>query len=293
MFTLKAGSLDLNLEVVPVRSLLQHERTLEGTIKKLSLEFSNMAKLQNPIIIEENHLVLDGNHRAMVFKKLNYKHMPVCKIDYFNESVKLKYWYRIIKDFPDNGFLSRLFSDDEDYTVKTLASTNALNLQLDESPLSFGVIHGDYRAIIEFNDSKVKDAVDAYDALERLQDKIKSVGFSMDYIPCQFLEKKDYISSLTKTDLIILTPHITKEMVISAAKKHKIFAPKTTRHIIPARPINVNVPVRWCNELISREELDSRFTHYLRGKNVLRFGPGQVIDGRYYSEEIFVFVDKK
>jgi len=36
---------------------------------ELILEFRNWANLQNPIIVDENHMVLDGHHRAFVFKK--------------------------------------------------------------------------------------------------------------------------------------------------------------------------------------------------------------------------------
>ncbi len=80
-------------------------------------------------------------------------------------------------------------------------------------------------------------------------------------------------------------------MVVDAVKKKKRFAPKTTRHLIPARPLNVNVPTYWFKEDISLEEINKRFLKLLERKNLRRFGPGQVVDGRYYEEELFVFFD--
>ena len=85
---------------------------------------------------------------------------------------------------------------------------------------------------------------------------------------------------------------MTKEMVINAGKKRKIFAPKTTRHLIPARPLQVNVPAFWCKEDISCEEINDRFDMFLQNKGLKKFGPGQVIDGRYYEETLYVFYDK-
>ncbi|UCF84994.1 MAG: hypothetical protein JSV50_05010, partial [Desulfobacteraceae bacterium] len=59
----------LELEVVRLESLLQHEETLPQVANKLILEFRNWVNLQNPIIVDKNHIILDGNHRAFAFKK--------------------------------------------------------------------------------------------------------------------------------------------------------------------------------------------------------------------------------
>jgi hypothetical protein len=57
MFCINTRSLELKLEVVPVESLLQHEATLPHIVNKLILEFKNLAKLQNPIIVDENDIL--------------------------------------------------------------------------------------------------------------------------------------------------------------------------------------------------------------------------------------------
>ncbi|MCK4821516.1 hypothetical protein KA005_37465 [bacterium] len=54
----------MRLEVVPVEILLRHEETFSDVVDKFILEFKNWVYLQNPIIIDENNIVLDGNHRA-------------------------------------------------------------------------------------------------------------------------------------------------------------------------------------------------------------------------------------
>ena len=82
-------------------------------------------------------------------------------------------------------------------------------------------------------------------------------------------------------------------MVVDAASRGKVFAPKATRHLVAARPINVNVPVRWFREDVPLEAMNERFERFLRSKQIRRFGPGQVINGRYYGEEVFVFYDRR
>ena len=102
-----------------------------------------------------------------------------------------------------------------------------------------------------------------------------------------------FCNELEDDEMIIWTPQITKEMVVDAAKKEKLFAPKATRHLIPARPLNVSVPTYWFKENISLEEINRKVSGFLKSKDLRRFGPGQIIDGRYYEEELFVFFDKK
>ena len=55
--------------------------------------------------------------------------------------------------------------------------------------------------------------------------------------------------------------------------------------------MNVNLPARWLNEDISLEVINRRFVQFLKGKEVRHLPPGQVIHGRYYEEELFVFLD--
>ena len=96
---------------------------------------------------------------------------------------------------------------------------------------------------------------------------------------------------MKRDELIIWTPQISKEMVVEAVKKEKVFAPKTTRHLIPARPLNLNIPTKWFKENISLEDINKRFVAFLEKKRVKRFAPGQIVNGRYYEEELFVFYD--
>jgi len=63
--------------------------------------------------------------------------------------------------------------------------------------------------------------------------------------------------------------------------------------LIPARPLNVNIPTPWFKENITLEEINRRFARFLQAKGMRRLSPGQVIDGRFYEEELFVFFDKR
>ncbi|MHA1682692.1 MAG: hypothetical protein ACTSUE_17265 [Promethearchaeota archaeon] len=292
MSILNAGTLELKLEIVPVKSLLQHERTIKKTISTLLLEFKNWANLQNPIIIDDNHVILDGNHRAMVFRELHYQFIPVCKINYFNPKVLLKYWFRKLSPVKNARTIKNVLSA-RGMTINTLHEQDEIIPALEKDRFSIGLKIGTFIATAKFHENAVSDAVSAYDALEEVTNAMLVDGTSLEYIPCQYMSDPTFCKALEETDLIIYTPRITKEMIVDAAKRGKVFAPKTTRHIIPARPINVNIPVAWFNRDVPLKTINEQFKKHLESKSIKHFGPGQIIDGRYYSEELFVFIDKK
>ena len=292
MFCIETKSSILKLEVVPVDSLLQHEKILPHLSDNLILEFRNWANLQNPIIIGENYIVLDGHHRAYAFKQLNFKYIPVCKIDYYHHATQLLYWFRLLKKVENMELVKKLV-DDMDGTFRQVDGKNALVKRLKKDRLSFGIQRRNFFALISFKEDVVHDAVSAYDRLEEFQEKLVDKGMEMTYVPCKSVHKDELSDKMQDREMVIWTPQITKDMVVAAINEKKVFAPKTTRHLIPARPVNVNIPTHWFKENITLEEINTRFVDFLQRKRIRRFGPGQIIYGRYYEEELFVFYDDK
>jgi len=291
MVSLKVEGFEIRLEVVPVESLLLHEETLPQIVNRLTLEFTNWSNLQNPIIIDEKHIVLDGNHRAYVFKKLKFRYISVCKINYFNEDIKLRYWFRLLESVKGLDPIKRIIKE-MNGAIQPAASREALAKILEENRLAFGIQQGNLFRAITFPKDTAHDAVSAYGALDAVQAKLLKEGIRLQYIPCQYAHERRFFSRLRDDEIVVWTPHITKRMVVEAASSGKLFAPRSTRHIIPPRPLNVNVPTYWFKEDISLELINERFSKFLEGKRIKRFGPGQVINGRYYGEEVCIFYDK-
>jgi hypothetical protein len=291
MVSLKVQGFEIRLEVVPVETLLLHEETFPQLVNRLTFEFTNWANLQNPIIVDEKHIVLDGNHRAYVFKKLKFKYISVCKIDYFNQDIKLRYWFRLLERVKGLDPIKRII-EEMNGSIQQVPSREALVKILEENRLIFGIQQGTFFWAARFSKDIVHDAVSAYGALGAMQDKLLHEGAGLQYIPCQYAHERRFFSRLRDNEIVVWTPHITKRMVVEAASRGKIFAPRSTRHIIYPRPLNVNVPTYWFKEDISLDEINEKFSRFLEGKGVKRFGPGQVINGRYYGEEVCIFYDK-
>ena len=288
MYQLKSKKLRLTLEIVPVASLLEHEQILLDKANRLIFEFQNLASLQNPIIVDENHVVLDGNHRTYVFKQLGFRYIPVCKIDYFDETTKLRCWFRLLGNIVNLDMIQASF-ESAGCRIFPVDDKNALQKAIDTNPDVCGLQCLQQFFVVAFPASVSHQAVTTYDLLHQIQQKLTAANVSLEYVPCNSVHKNDFCQMLTSKDVVLWTPRLSKETVVSSAKENKIFAPKTTRHVLPARPLNVNIPGLWLKENVSSEEINQRFEQHLRAKQVKRFAPGQIIDGRYYQEELYFF----
>ncbi|MBW2029658.1 MAG: hypothetical protein JRH06_01245 [Deltaproteobacteria bacterium] len=290
-FVIESKGFELELGIAGVESLFFHERVVHGLLEDLMAELSKCGILKNPVIIDRNNIVLDGNHRAFAFKKLGLRFIPTCKVDYFHRDIRLRYWFRLLRGV-DSLIMVRARIEEAGGTLWEVANIETLEDKMKENPYSWGIQKGHSFACVLFDGDRVSDAVSAYDTLEGIQGKLKQRGVELEYIPCSRVHEEGFSVSLRDDELVILTPLITKEMVVEAVKAGKTFAPKSTRHLIPVRPVNVNTPIGWFEEDISLEEMKGRFKALLESKGLLRLEPGHEFQGRVYDEALLVFRDE-
>lgn len=290
MYTVNTHTMTLNMEVVSVGSLRRHEATIPERANKLILEFKNLANLQNPIIVDENYIVLDGNHRAHAFEVLKFRYIPVCKIDYFDDCTRLRYWFRLLGNISEIRLVQEVMQR-FGAVLNPVKDQAVLRSTLGENCFVFGLQTAKTCMVASFSDDSCSDPVVIYQRISDIQESLRKQGISLQYLPCKTVLKNQFCSALKPDEGVIWTPQITKKMVVNAASQGKVFAPKTTRHVIPARPLNVNIPGYWFAEPISLDEINRRFEDFLNQKRTRRFSPGLVLDGRYYEEELVVFYD--
>ena len=90
-------------------------------------------------------------------------------------------------------------------------------------------------------------------------------------------------------DAVVIPPPISKKDVIEVALSGRVFIPKTTRHIVPARPLFVNVPLDLLRRKdISLEDANKELVEMLKKKKVKHLPPGARLDRRY-DEDLYVF----
>ena len=276
----------IKLEIVKIKDLLLHEETILGK----NIFFKKRSILKNPIIISEQDIIIDGNHRTLGFKQQNIKHILACRINYFDPSVKLRYWYRNFPEFSDLSELEKIVKRSGG-KIEENQSLNSLKKECHNLNFGFGIILGDFYGYVTFKDKKYHNAVSIYDKIQEIQNIIQITGYKLQYIPDQVLDDENFIDNIEKTDLILLTPHLTKNLIVNSILEGKIFAPKSTRHLIPYRPLNINIPIDWFKQSSKLKTLNKQLEKLLKNKKVEKIASNQVLEGRYYEEELFMFYD--
>jgi L-serine kinase (ADP) len=257
-----------------------HEEIIPDKMEELVEKIPHDRIWIHPIIVDRNSLVvLDGMHRVAAAKEIGYRYIPVCLVDYMNPNIHIGCWYRMFKTL---GL-------DEARKVLTEAGLTPAAKTYDEA---HSLVEGRKAVTAIFSDTwclaatgTAADIKAKYEAIKRVENALQAkghhIGYNTDEDAPVRVASGEYAAGL-------MTPTVTKKEVVDTALNGMVFSQKTTRHIIPARPMFVSVPTDWLKGDLTPEEANARLRKHLTSKRVEKLPPGQIIDRRY-DEELYVF----
>lgn len=276
----------IRLNVAPIDDLKLHEEIIEPALVKLTEALKESTFLWHPIITDDKHMVvLDGMHRVCALQRLNYKYIVTAQIDYFHPSVKVCNWYRVFCIESDTTKLRDMVSRwlrGEGYEY-SLTSLEDLRRGLGKGELSIGLVFKDLTVL---GIASGKDIVEKYRIVARIDELFKRIGAEVSY--CAEDEALRLIRE-GKATVIEATPPVSKQDVIQTALAGRLFPPKTTRHIIPVRPLFINFPLKFlrggsltlANKLLSKM-LSSKLLLKVRGRIS--------VDRLYEEDFLYIFI---
>lgn len=277
-FRIQHPKLTLKLSLEPVDRLHIHEEVIESALRRLVEEIRADRVVKHPVIVDEKTMVvLDGMHRVAALKELRCRLIPACLVDYDNPNILVSSWCRGIAG-ENLGRAVRLI-EGLGLEVVGRPLEEAVGMLGREGVVAVVVsnqgcltVHGD-----------VGDVKDVYDEVKRMESALRSEGYRVEY-----LTEDDALRMARSGRLLasIVLPKVSKEAVRRVALRGEVFAHKTTRHVIPARPMFLNVPLDWLR--MGYEEANRLLYRNLSGRRVRRLPGGTVLDRRY-EEELYVF----
>jgi hypothetical protein len=283
---IETPQLFMEITLVSIESLFIHEETIPSALKELSEQLVAEQVLKHPIIVDsDTRVVLDGMHRVAALKSLNFKLMPVCLVDYHNPAIKLFAWYR---EFDNNTPYTEFF--------KIISAETSFSLHSSYSEMAFDLVKN-RKVVAAFakgekcylvNSSKPLSIREIYDEISKIETLAEQLGYHLFYST----ESDANESIQSGSRLVLIVPSLTKEEVLESALEKKIFAQKTTRHVVPARPLFVNIPLSWLNQS-NLSEANQKLKEHLERKQIIKRDPGAIINGRRYEESAYLFTDSK
>jgi hypothetical protein len=212
-------------------------------------------------------------------ENLGCRLIPVCLVDYENPHILVGCWCRVINHSSNLGKLVETVRE-MGFAVEECQRETALKL-VSERKAAISIVSRS-KCFAVYGPQEIKEI---YDAVKQIELKLKSVGYSIGYdTDSDALEK---VSS-GKVLSMLMVPNVSKRDVVTVALRGEVFAHKTTRHVIPVRPLFVNVPLEWLYGKLSLKEANENLVRHLSKKKIERLPPGQILDRRY-EEELYVF----
>lgn len=277
--------LSLELTILDINRIILHEEVHHDILKELCQCIIKQGVFSQPVMVDKkSFVVLDGMHRVTALKDLNARRVPVCFIDYSNPAIILGAWYRTLKT--QQSFDEIIVAINEaGIRSRPIDFEDATN-ELKERKAS-AVLIGDKRAFLI--NPIFRSIEEAYKIINKIEKTLVNRGYQL-----AFETETDALNKFEAglVDAVLMTPLIKKNEVIDVAKSGRVFTPKATRHIIPARPINILIPLTLLrDEAISLEEADSWLVNHLKKKRLTFMPPKSFIGGRRYDEETCLFED--
>jgi hypothetical protein len=283
-YVISHEKLNLYITVLEISSLHLHEEVIPELLDKLVETISRDAVLKHPIIVDRKTLVvLDGMHRVAALERLNCKKIPVCLVEYENPAVNVGCWYRTIKGSSK--------PDDLNIQIRRLGSACEEVGKLNEASIGVSPVIAALR--VDGKTFLIRSSFDsfkeAYKIIEQIENRLKEAGFEIGYET-----ETDALRKLERreVDAVLLTPRVPKKAVIETALSGETFTYKATRHVIPARPLFLNVPLNLLRESGKPlEEVNKELKNRLKRKRLRKLLAGSLLDGRRYEEDIYIFED--
>ena len=273
--------LELEIRLEEVEKLHLPEDTIPRIVERLCGEIKR-GICKHPVIVDrETHVVLDGMHRVAALQHLGYKLIPVCLVNYNNPSITVGSWFRTIENGQKTGENVEKDLEESGYNLQEIIDSE-LERKLDDREIIIGIVT--LRKCYGISEN-IESTKEIYEYLKQLERSLRSVGYKIGYET-----ESDSVNKVKsgKALAAIVAPRITKRDVVTTALSGEVFVQKSTRHVIPARPLFVNVPIEWLN--MDSKEANKLLLEHLSKKKMKCLPPGQKLDRRY-EEELYVFSD--
>ncbi|MFX0169280.1 MAG: ABC transporter ATP-binding protein [Candidatus Hodarchaeota archaeon] len=282
--TIKTPKLEMEIRLVSIDSLYIHEETIPDALEQLKQELGAEQVLRHPMIVDSKTLVvLDGMHRVAALRDLGCRLAPVCLVDYQNASIQLFAWYREFEGKCPLPVFANSLSEQLSLELRKTSTDDAIALVNSRSAIA-ALALGNQAFLLTM--SKYKPIKEVYDQISRIESFAKQSGYQIHY--STKLDALKNIRNKIRTGLIV--PALSKEEVIECALNQELFTQKATRHVVPARPLFVNVPLPWLKS-IDINKANQKLVDYLNKKQIVEQDPGIIINGRRYEERAYIFTD--
>ena len=268
-----------DLRMLPAEKLIPHEDCDPRRVDRLRQRLSEDGILKNPPVAapipgSDVYVVLDGANRALAFAAMGIPHITAQLVSYEDSGVEIDTWYHVVAGMDIAEF------------ENALTKETGLHLQVCRLDDARDALEQHKAAAYIISAQGVRMVSNTANSLRhdtRLLNSLVSVykGKANIYRASNDIWEKQepYYPDITA---LVIFPRLAPEDIIAAAQSREKIPTGITRHIIPHRALNINIPLEVLRADWSQDRKDSWLQEWLMERmaaNAIRF----------YSESTFSF----
>lgn len=280
------------IQIVPMASCIAHEGVVQRWVDQIAHSILDHGVLKNPIIVAKapdtangsKWVVIDGMHRFAACQKLELRDILVCEVDYLSDKIRVEGWDAFtFKRMNAKTLLPELFPESKGYTITRAKDGKKLQDQVIRREIMLAACdRGDEYYVVHHDG--LKDA-------ELLEELIRATGIIDAALDHKRLKPLYVANSTSLADFensnamsIVIRPHFTKPEILERTLANQLFPRKSTRHLIPDRPLRIDL-----NLSVLRTEIDLKAKNRLLDDHLRWCFESDRV--RYYPESIYIFSD--
>lgn len=274
-YSISGGRIPILVTLKKTSEVKPHEETVPEDLAKLVGALKENPVLRHPIIADQRTgIVLDGTHRLAAIQRLDCNFIPTALVDYDDRRISVERWFRKF------------------YGQETLGLQNELERigpqRVSRDECESGLSTRRWYATIESNASclafptRNPDPCEMVRDSQKIENSARSIGVKIAYQDNKEVDSKD------SEDLVMSTIKLSKVEVKDNVGRGKLFPPKSTRHLVPSRPLGAGVPLDWLQRT-DYPEAQAHYQEFLMSRKIKRLPEGSRVGSRRYLEEVFLF----
>lgn len=272
---------NLRLQIIPTQAALLHEETDFNRVNRLKKYISGHGYLKNPPIVGKMHsnnqthyIVLDGATRTTALRELDIPDILVQVVEYGEGGITLEAWNHVLPDVTNLNILEMIGSIDGLHLSETTLDEARRCVVMREIA---GYIYSSPDKILA-----VRADGDFFAQVELLSKVVKTYERHGEIYRLAQADLEQLIASRHEHSSVMIFPQFTPKEIKDIALSPIKLPAGITRHIIPGRALNVNIPLELLQNEQSIPEKNEWLDQWLTAKIVER-------KVRFYHEPVFVF----
>ncbi|MGC8556292.1 MAG: hypothetical protein ACP5NG_04740, partial [Conexivisphaera sp.] len=264
--SVELSGLGIRLGFVPLGDLRQHEEVLDEDVRSLAGRMASDGVQLDPIVVDSSTLtVLDGAHRVAALGRLGARWAAAALVEYRDPGIRVGRWLRSLD--PRDAVRGVVGMDGVG------SAREAMSLVDSSGPRA--------AVLMPTPPSYVSPPLPGCLEAHRLARRVWGPSAAAQLVPDQGVD-----AALSSGRAVVYPTAPSKADVLRAASSGELFPPKSTRHILRARPLGLDAPLG----LLSSDEPALEFLEAAASRARL-LPPGSEFRGSVREEAVVALGD--